>query len=459
MDESKSVTRGRRRAGTVHSIHAASWLKQETLQRRKSGVSAASERTPLLPPKNQASQPSKSTPPRPLTPPAPRPGLKGQIVGLLKDNYLNILLVLLPFSFISFYGGWSPVFTFIFSFFCLVPLAAMLGTFTEDLALRSNESLAALLNATFGNATELIISLFALKDELYTVIKNSLIGSVLGNLLLVMGCAALAGGLREKIVNFNAQAISIYCSLLLLATFGLVIPTTFNAVRANPSSSEVLSMSREIALLMVLCYCGFLWFQLKTHKYLFDGDDAPSDDLPPVAMEAGAPEDDEEEEEPQFSLAVSVGGLAVVTVLIAFQSEFLVSALEPTSYAIGLSSGFISVILLPIVGNAAEHATAVVMAYNKKMDIAIGVAVGSSIQIALLVVPLLVLISWMFGLSLDLDFHPFAAIVLIVSVVIANSIVSDGSTHWLEGVLLLVVYLMVAVAFIYIKDPLSANVN
>eukprot|EP00996_Jenningsia_fusiforme_P000553 NODE_1491_length_1512_cov_39.417635_g1347_i0.p1 GENE.NODE_1491_length_1512_cov_39.417635_g1347_i0~~NODE_1491_length_1512_cov_39.417635_g1347_i0.p1 ORF type:complete len:414 (+),score=71.57 NODE_1491_length_1512_cov_39.417635_g1347_i0:81-1322(+) len=361
-----------------------------------------------------------------------------QLWEILSGSSLNLLLPCVPLSFVCYYLSLSASLTFGLSFLSLIPLAAMLGTFTEDLALRSSETMGAFLNATFGNATELIISIFALRSGMNEVIKNSLIGSVLGNMMLVLGCAFLAGGWQGGEVIFNTHAANVYCSLLLAAAFGLIVPTVF-AQLPGSTSDMTLALSREVAGVMCIGYILYLFFQMYTHKKMFE------DDL------------DVEECSPEFSASVATIGLASATILIAFESEFLVANLEPAALACGLSSAFVGVILVPIVGNAAEHATAVVMAYRGKMGIALGVAIGSSIQIALFVVPLLVLISACMGGTLDLNFHPFGAVVTFVSILLTNSLVFNGRCHWLDGALLLLSYVMVAIALLHFPESAGRN--
>eukprot|EP01012_Entosiphon_sulcatum_P056953 TRINITY_DN8066_c1_g1_i1.p1 TRINITY_DN8066_c1_g1~~TRINITY_DN8066_c1_g1_i1.p1 ORF type:complete len:403 (+),score=63.52 TRINITY_DN8066_c1_g1_i1:178-1386(+) len=355
---------------------------------------------------------------------------------IITGSYINVLLVFVPVSLPFGLLGWSGTATFALAFLSLIPLAAMLGDITEDLARHTNAAFGALLNATFGNATEVIISFFALHNEMYDVIKSSLLGSVLGNTMLVLGTALLAGGIRQRDVTFNQKAVNIYTSLLLLAIMGVIVPTSFYHT-LGASQAQTLSMSRAIAILMCLSYIAYLFFQLRTHKERFEADD------------------DEEEEEAQMPLWLGVGLLALVTILISFESQFLVNNLETTAVQWGLGRTFISVILLPIVGNAAEHATAVLMAYRNKMDIACGVAIGSAIQISLFAIPLMVLVSWVWGKSLDLNFHPFSTIGVFLSVLVTNSLVYDGESNWLEGVLLLCAYCMLAIAYLFV--PYNAD--
>lgn len=328
-----------------------------------------------------------------------------------------------------------------FAFLSLIPLAGSLGDFTEDLALRSNESIGALLNATFGNATEMIVSVFALRAGMYDVIKNSLVGSVLGNMLLVLGTAQLIAGLRARNIhgamNFNASAARMYCNLLMLACIGVAIPSIMvplNEHKMSPATS--LHVSRELSILMVIAYVLYMFFQLYTHKELFSCND--SGDGGPEAQE------EDEPEEPQYTAGYAISGLLVATLLISVESDFLVDTLDVAAKDWGLSKSFVSVILLPIVGNAAEHSTAVWMAYKGKMDIAIGVAIGSSLQIALFAVPCCVLISWAMGKELDLQFDPFITLVMIASVLITGQCVRTGHANWLKGAMLLLTYAMLS---------------
>eukprot|EP00760_Papus_ankaliazontas_P002871 PhM_4_TR11307/c0_g1_i1/m.46962/K07300/chaA, CAX; Ca2+:H+ antiporter len=378
-----------------------------------------------------------------------------QVKKLCMGSKLNVLLFAVPLGFLSAAGDWSEAATFTFNFMALIPLAAMLGDFTEDLALRSNEAIGALINVTFGNATEMIISIFALKAGMYDIIKQSLAGSVLGNMLLVLGCSFLAGGMREKQHRFNATAANVYCSLLLLSTMTFVVPTAF--VQLHPNQDQILHVSRLIALISLSTYCAYIGFQLITHKFLFDGKgEHHPHHAQPISEEAGAQDndddDDDDDEEPQFTFWFAFVGMGVVAVLISFCSDFIVGAIEGTAKEIGMSKHFIGVILLPIVGNAAEHATAVTQGYKGNMDISLGVAIGSSIQVSAMVVPFIVIVAWMIGAPLDMNFHPFSVAALFVSVVTTNSLVVDGKAHWLEGLMLLSAYAILCVAYFYAPD-------
>ena len=364
-----------------------------------------------------------------------------QCKRLMLCSKLNVLLVFIPFAFLSHAFGWSNVAVFFLNFVIIIPLAAMLGDFTEDLAMRSNEAIGALINVTFGNATEMIISVFALRAGLFDIIKQSLIGSVLGNMLLVLGCSFLAGGVKRSQATFNTTAANVYCSLLLLSVMSFIIPTAF--VQLHTNAVDILHVSRQISVVTFLTYVAYITFQLVTHKNLFDGDEG---DKPK------AEDEEEEDEEPQFSFWFAFVGMGVATVLLSLGSDYIIGSIEGAAREWGVSKHFMSVILLPIVGNAAEHATAVTQGYKGHMDIALGVAIGSSIQISSFVVPFMVLVAWAMGLPLDMNFHPFSTAILFASVVTTNSLVMDGKSHWLEGLMLLSAYMMLMIAFIYAPD-------
>lgn len=444
-----------RNAGSTHAIVWVNRLKRMAQDRRLAAGSqrpAKGEYDPLLPPELRGDAK--------MDPLEVRASVAGQMAWALLDTKLNALLVCVPLSFVSYYAGWESTWTFIFSCVALCPLAAMLGEFTEDLALRFNATIGALLNASFGNATELIVSLFALKAGLYDVIKDSLIGSILGNMMLVLGTAFLAAGLRTRnlhgVSRFNDNACHVYCCLLLLACMGMLIPTVMFLQSPGDRVYE-LQTSRQISIGMIFAYVLYVVFQLVTHKQLFEEETyTPLPGRSSSQYVASPPDDDDDDDEDEgtahYTTAFALVSLFLCTILISFESEFLVDALEPAARRWGLSNKFIAVILLPIVGNAAEHATAVTTAYKDKMDIALGVAVGSSIQISLLVVPLLVIISWAMGRPLDLNFEVFTLVLTIGSVLVMKDIVAGGTSNWLSGAMLLLVYCMIAVSLFNSHD-------
>ena len=338
-----------------------------------------------------------------------------------------ILLLTIPLSFVSKALGWSDILTFLFSLIAILPLAWLLGEATENLSVHTGQTIGGLLNATFGNAVELIVSIFALKSGLLRIVQASLLGSVLGNLLLVLGAAILAGGCRYKEQSFNQTAAGTNASLLTLATIGMILPAVFNSVEND--AEKLLTMSHFTAIFLFLCYLMYLLFQLYTHKHLFESTD------------------EDEDAESKLSIPMASALLVVSTVFVSFVSEVLVDSIHGVTKSSGMNETFIGIILLPVVGNAAEHVTAIKVALKDKMDLALGVAVGSSTQIALFVMPVLVLIGWMIDQPLTLFFHTYETFTMFLAVLIVNLVVNDGSSNWLEGAMLLATYGIIAVSF------------
>ncbi|RKP23062.1 hypothetical protein SYNPS1DRAFT_19202, partial [Syncephalis pseudoplumigaleata] len=310
-----------------------------------------------------------------------------------------------------------------------------LGYATEEIALRFGETIGGLLNATFGNAVELIIAIVAVKDGMIRVVQASLLGSILSNLLLVLGFCFLLGGFRYSEQSFNLTAAQNYASLLALSCLSLLIPAAFwiSLDDHKKASEAVLQLSHISAIFLLAIYLLFLYFQLHTHAHLYEAED-------------------EDTEYPTLTLSFSLVALVLVTVLVSFHADMLVDAIEAITKGGMLTDTFVGLILLPIVGNAAEHMTAVTTAMKNKMDLAIGVALGSSMQIALLVTPLLVIIGWAIGQPMTLFFQGFETVVLFVSVLIANYLIMDGKSNWLEGAMLLGTYCIIAVAFFYYPE-------
>ncbi|HIF16450.1 MAG TPA: calcium/proton exchanger [Candidatus Poseidoniales archaeon] len=330
-------------------------------------------------------------------------------------------------------------YAFIASMLAIMPLAWLMGKGTEEIAFRTSESLGGLLNATFGNAVEVIIgglALYAafrnpeLTENMITVVQASLIGSILGNLLLVLGLAFLWGGLKHKKQQFNAQVSQTNGSLLLLALIGLVIPAAFAAANKGVSNDSIVSLSRWTALVLLAIYCLNMLFQLKTHATLYATDG-------------------HHDEEAELSQKQAITLLLVATLFVAWMAHILVGSIEHAAEQFNLPYLFIGVILLPFFGNAAEHMTAVSVARKDKMDMSISIAVGSSIQIALLVAPFMVLLGWVMGVGMSLQFGLFETITCLVAVLITNFIIQDGESNWFEGVMLIATYLIIAMAFLY----------
>jgi Ca2+:H+ antiporter len=362
------------------------------------------------------------------------------------------LLAFIPVSIAGHFLHWSPLVIFLTAAAAILPLAAWMGTATEEIAVVLGPSMGGLLNATFGNATELIIALVALNAGLVDVVKASLTGSIIGNLLLVMGLSMFLGGLRYKEQEFQPVVARVNASSMNLAVIALLLPTAMNYTSSGVSEGLLQKLSLAVAVVLILVYGLTLLFSMKTHAYLYDAGVAEEEDSRELA-EANLAETEEGEE---INLKLWVGVLLLCTVFVAIESELLVGSLEEATAQLGLTSLFTGVILLPIIGNAAEHTTAVTVAIKNKMDLSVSVAVGSSLQIALFVAPVLVIAGWFMGQPMDLDFNPFELVAVSVAVLITNSISSDGKSNWLEGVLLLAAYLVVGLAFYF--HPVIENV-
>jgi Ca2+:H+ antiporter len=358
-------------------------------------------------------------------------------------NFLSALLLFVPISIAGHFLGWSASVIFITSCLAIIPLAAWMGTATEEIAVVVGPSLGGLLNATFGNATELIIAIVALNAGLVDVVKASLTGSIIGNLLLVMGLSMLLGGLRYKEQEFQPTVARMNASSMNLAVIALLLPTAVHYTSTGIDEPTIQKLSIAVAFILIAVYGLTLLFSMKTHTYLYDV--GLADLTPEELADVNLAEDGQH----SVNLPLWIGVLLGCTLLVAIESEFLVSSLEEATSALGLSALFTGVILVPIIGNAAEHATAVTVAMKNKMDLAVSVAVGSSLQIALFVAPVLVLVGWILGKPMDLDFNPFELVAVMVAVAIANSISSDGRSNWLEGTLLLAAYLVLGFAFYF----------
>lgn len=354
-----------------------------------------------------------------------------------KNIILLVLLLFIPVSLAAYFLEWGELIVFITAGLAILPLAAWMGTATEEIAVVVGPSLGGLLNATFGNATELIIALIALNAGLIDVVKASITGSIISNLLLVMGFSMLLGGLRYKEQTFQPIVARVNAASMNLAVIAILMPTAMNYTSQGINEQTLQNLSIAVAVVLILVYALTLLFSMKTHSYLYD-----------VGL-AEAEAEAEEISHAKPNIALWVGVLLVCTLLVAIESEMLVDSLEVATSQLGLTALFTGVILVPIVGNAAEHATAVTVAMKDKMDLSLSVAVGSSMQIALFVAPVLVIAGRILGKPMDLDFKPFELVAVVVSVLIANSISSDGKSNWLEGTLLLAAYTVLGFAFYF----------
>jgi Ca2+:H+ antiporter len=368
---------------------------------------------------------------------------------LAPERWLHLLLVFVVIAPLGAALHWSPVAVFACAALAIVPLAGLMGEATEDLATRIGAGAGALLNATFGNAAELIIAIAALQRGLYDIVKASLTGSIIGNLLLVLGLSCLAGGIRRERQSFDRSAAAAGATLLALATIGLVVPAMFHLVAEGAVSRASLSPAREaaierslsleISIVLFAAYLLSLLFSLHTHRHLYAGQ--------PHA--GAAPTHDTRD--PQVRVPRAALTLFVATALIAWMSELLVGAVEATSHALGLTEVFVGVIVVAIIGNAAEHSTAVLAAMKNKMDLSLHIAIGSSIQIALFVAPLLVFLSYAMPHGpMDLRFTPFEVLAVGLAVGVCSLVSQDGESNWLEGALLVAVYAVLGIAFYFL---------
>jgi Ca2+:H+ antiporter len=363
---------------------------------------------------------------------------------LNKNTIFLTLLLFIPVSIAGHFLGWEAKLVFLTAGAAIVPLAAFMGTATEEIAVVVGPNLGGLLNATFGNATELILAFIALKGGLVSVVKATITGSIISNLLLVMGFSMLLGGIRYKEQEFQPIAARLNASAMNLAVVAILLPTAVEYTSTGIGEQTLQNLSVAVAVVLILVYGLTLLFSMKTHSYLYDVGVA---ELESQEAEEGKPIDGNVEEKPNLWFWVSM--LLVITLGVAVESELLVESLEEATAELGLTALFTGVILLPIIGNAAEHATAVTVAMKDKMDLSVSVAVGSSMQIALFVAPVLVIAGWFMGQPMDLNFNPFELVAVAVAVLIGNSISADGKSNWLEGSLLLATYTILGLAFYF----------
>ena len=359
---------------------------------------------------------------------------------LAKENWLLLLLAFIPVALVLEYVVHaSALAIFLTSSAAIIPLAALMGRATERLAERLGEGVGGLLNATFGNAAELIIAIVALRAGLIDLVKASLTGSIIGNILLVFGASALYGGIKFERQTFNRTAASLSVTLLVLSAIALVVPAIFHLVVAGgPVAVPEGALSVEISIVLLVTYVLSLYFSLRTHAHLYVG-------------EGMHDEEDESGGAPRHSTARAVALLLAATVGVAVMSELLVGAVEETARQFGMNDVFVGVILVALIGNAAEHSSAILMAGRNKMDAVITIAVGSSIQVALFVAPVLVLLSYLIAPTpMDLRFTSFEVVSVGISVWIMSLVAQDGESHWMEGVQLLAVYAILALAFFWL---------
>ncbi len=350
----------------------------------------------------------------------------------LERLFLIVLAVALPGA-IASYFLYPGINTFVLCCLALVPLARLMGDATEVISHRLGSGLGGLMNASFGNAAELIIAIAALREGQIEVVKASITGAVLGNILLVLGMAIVAGGVTREKQTFNATAALSGSAMMFLALVAMSVPDLFHLTRGDAALPVLHTMSVGISVILLIIYALSLWFALKTHRHLYESENEESDeDLKPWSQKK--------------ALVVLMAATAGVVIA----AELLVKSLEPTIAKLGWTHTFVGVVVIAIVGNAAEHSTAIIMAMKNKMDLAFNIAFESSKQIALFVAPVLVLISIPLGHPLSLEFSHLEVVGMGVAVGAATLIGLDGESNWLEGVMLLGVYAILAMAFFFI---------
>ncbi len=343
----------------------------------------------------------------------------------------RVLLGALPVAVWAQYTGQAPLLCFLAACVAVVPLAGFMGDATEHLAAHTGPTIGGLLNATFGNAAELILGLMALQAGEIELVKYSITGSILGNLLLILGLSLVAGGVRSSELRFGRAAPGISAGMLAAAVVGLVFPALFHASHPANQRLTELHLSEAVAVILIITYGFSLLFSLKTHRWLMGGD---PHEIPRRAWGVGK--------------AVLV--LAIATAGVAFLAEVLVQSVQGAGGALGLSTMFVGLIIIPLIGNAAEHASAIMMARRGKMDLSLQIAFGSSTQIALLVAPVLVFAGVLMGRDMNLVFAPFEVMALGLAVLVTAIGTTDGESHWFEGVMLLAVYALIAIAAYFV---------
>jgi Ca2+:H+ antiporter len=361
------------------------------------------------------------------------PPLKGTLVQKLRIGKLFYwFLLFIPISLFSALVIQNDTLTFVTCILAIIPLARILGYTTKEISLQSNPTVSGLFSATFGNAIELIIAIIALSAGLVEVVRASLIGSIIGNILLLVGVSIFAGGLQYKNQRFNNQSIAVSSTMLIIVVAGLAIPSIYAIL--NPVDPHNQILSSAVAVVMALIYLAGLVFSLRTHKDLFDASDE---------MKASA-------EKPTMSRKLAALILLIVICIVSLESEFLVKTIEQAAVTIGISQMFIGIVVIAIITNIAEISTAVHFSIENKVDVSIEIGLSSAIQIALFVVPILMLVSQIFNFGFSLVFTPFEILAVIIAVLIVNYLSGDGRCNWLEGAQLISVYLIIAIAFFFV---------
>jgi Ca2+:H+ antiporter len=371
-------------------------------------------------------------------------------IELRPETFIYSFFIFTPIPIIGYFFSLHPTVILLTSCLGIIPLAALMGKATENLAEHVGPGIGGLLNATFGNACELIIAFAALRAGLVDVVKASITGSIIGNILLVLGGSMLAGGMRYQTQKFNRTAATTSATLLALAAISLCVPAVFHLSASHTAHMNETKLSLAISVVQFITYILSLVFSLKTHNHLYgavafeESDQKAEDEKNKVEHVAPS-----EPGDATWGVRKSVVVLLIATVLVAILSECLVSAVEEGAKHLGLTQLFIGVVLVAIVGNAAEHSTAIMMALKNKMDLSINIALGSGSQIALFVAPIIVFSSFIIGKPMDLCFTGVELLSVVVSVIILSFVATDGECNWLEGVQLLATYAILAAAFYF----------
>jgi Ca2+:H+ antiporter len=366
---------------------------------------------------------------------ASQPAPQGfQLSSLLS---VNLLLVFLPIALIGRASGWSDIVVFITSALAIIPLAGLIGHSTEALAVKLGSTIGGLINVTLGNAAELIITIFALRAGLVDLVKASIVGSILGNLLLIMGLSFIIGGLKNGIQQFNRRSASMNATMVIFAFLAIAIPSAFDEALLSTADglNRELFFSEGIALVLITLYVVSIVYTLRSPK-------APLSELEKAQEEVA-----HETHADVMSTRSALGLLAFATIGIVLMSEALVGTVETVGHNLGLSEFFIGIIIVPLIGNVAEHLVAVQVAYKNRMDLSVNISLGSSLQIALFVAPVLVFISLLFEKKLLLVFTSYELVALAAASVVAALVAQDGESNWVEGVQLLAVYIIFGLAF------------
>ncbi|KAL8139287.1 hypothetical protein V2J09_005308 [Rumex salicifolius] len=374
------------------------------------------------------------------------------VYSVLINAKINVLLPFGPLAIVLHYTTERHGWIFFLSLVGITPLAERLGYATEQLAFYTGPTVGGLLNATFGNATEMIISMYALKVGMIRVVQQSLLGSILSNMLLVLGGAFFTGGIvhSNKIQQFDKAAAIVNSGLLLMAVMGITFPAVlhFTHTEVHKGKSE-LALSRFSSCIMLIAYASYLYFQLRSQPNLY----SPID----VEVVEDNESSDDAEEVPEMTKCESIAWLFILTLWVSILSGYLVDAIEGASAAMNMPVAFISVILLPIVGNAAEHASAIMFAMKDKLDITLGVAIGSSTQISMFVIPFCVVVGWLMGQPMDLNFRLFETATLFIAVLVVAFMLQEGTSNYFKGLMLVFCYLIVAASFFVHVDVTTGN--